>query len=137
MTGIASSLTPRSLQIVDQLRPGEIDFGKMPAFAVIARRQPAGVDPGFERLGLEVCSQQKFTRFHAHTPIASRGLRAVAGCHWATNFSSSGSGLSGNITLSVTYSSPRLPFGRGTPCPLSRSTVPVLDHFGTAHGHRA
>src|SRR3981081_715591 len=121
---------PQGLQIENQLHPGEIDFGYGPASAVGARPRPAGVDPGLERLGLEVRIQEKFARFHAHTPIASRGLRAGAGRHWAMNFSSSGSGLSGNITLSVTYSSPRLPFGRGAPCPLSRRTVPVLDHFG-------
>ena len=34
-------IDPQVLQIVDQLHPGKIDFGKMPPFAVVARRQPA------------------------------------------------------------------------------------------------
>ena len=42
-----SSLTPRSLQIADQLRAGDVDVGKSLRVAVAIRQQPAGLDPRF------------------------------------------------------------------------------------------
>src|SRR5258708_26330257 len=90
-------------QAADQLHSCEIDLGKWPGFAAIARQQPAGLDPRLKRCGFEMRRQEKFSPLHGHTPIASRGLRSVVGRHSAMNFSSSGSGLPGSITFRLTY----------------------------------
>src|SRR6185295_2417145 len=119
-----------ALQVLDQAHPGEIDLGELLQTLLGARGQPAGRHPGFQHIGLDACADEKLAVFHAHASIW-RGLSLSAGRHCAMNFSSSGSGLAGSITLSVTYSSPRLPPLRGTPFPFNRNTLPVLDHLGT------
>src|ERR1700731_3459834 len=78
------------------------------------RYQPLRFDPGIQCPGIEVRSTDEFLGFHHHTPIDCRGLHST-GCHPATNASSFGSGFSGSISISLTYSSPLLPSARGTP----------------------
>src|SRR5260370_19302332 len=40
-------------QVPDELRPGEIDFGKAVRFAILPWQQPPGLDPGVKRSFVE------------------------------------------------------------------------------------
>src|SRR5262249_27387531 len=118
------------LEVADEVRACEIGVGEIGRVLVAPRHQPAGFHPGLEHGLFDPGRKQKFARAHGHVPVDWRAP-ACAARHCAMSFSSSGSGSSGNITLSVTYSSPWAPPRRGTPLPLRRSTVPLFDHFGT------
>src|ERR1700720_814502 len=61
---------------------------------------------------IKMRSGNELLGLHHHTPIDCRGLYAT-GCHPATNASSFGSGFSGSISISLTYSSPLLPSAPG------------------------
>src|SRR5262245_58336596 len=84
-----------------------------------------------KRFGVEPRLNQELAGVHGHASTDSCERAPFADRHCAMRRSSSGSGLSGSVTLSATNSSPRPPPLRGTPLPLRRSTVPVFDHFGT------
>ena len=114
------------LEIPDQPRLRQIGLKIEMSIAGYRHQPPASTVLS----GYRVRSTDEFW-VHHHTPIDCRGLYS-AGCHPATNASSFGSGFSGSISISLTYSSPLLPSARGTPRPFSLRTRPVFDHFGTA-----
>src|ERR1700730_4948727 len=118
-------------EILDQPGPREIGVRKVERVSPSDRNQPFRFDPGVQCWSIKMRSADEFLGLHRHTPMDCRGLSA-SGCHCATNASSFGSGFCGSTSLSVTYSSPLLPSGRGTPRPFSRRMRPVLDHFGMA-----
>src|ERR1700731_49360 len=119
------------LEITDQACPCQIDIRELKRLSAVDRHQPFRLDPGVQCRLIDMRSADEFLDLHRHTPIDCRGLYST-GCHSATNASSFGSGFSGSISISLTYSSPLLPSARGTPRPFNLRTRPVFDHFGTA-----
>jgi hypothetical protein len=57
-----------ALQIVDQLRSGDISFGKMLIFTFSTTHQPTGRHPGFQGFGLKPSATKKFPMFHVMLP---------------------------------------------------------------------
>src|ERR1700676_733125 len=120
-----------AFEIRDQPRPRQIGVKKNKCLSACERHEPLRFDPGIQRRSIKMRSGDELLGLHRHTPIDCRGLYST-GCQPATNASSFGSGFSGSISISLTYSSPLLPSARGTPRPFSLRTRPVFDHFGTA-----
>jgi hypothetical protein len=57
-----------ALQIVNQLRPCHISFGKMLALTFSTTHQPTGRNPGFQGFGFKPSATKKFPMFHVMFP---------------------------------------------------------------------
>src|ERR1700730_4254500 len=66
-------------EVPDQSCACNIDIEEL--FRLAVRPQPSGLDPGGHHSNIDPSSREKFARFHAHPPVASRSLSAATGCH--------------------------------------------------------
>jgi hypothetical protein len=63
-----------TFQIMDQTRTGDVQLREAARLAVANRNQPASLDPGIQRLTVEMRLQKEFAPLHGYTSMAWRGL---------------------------------------------------------------